>query len=96
MAEVSLSTMWAKGRFSHMAEFAAKLRELGFTHVEPNALVSPRMLNELLKTTVLISSIHSPCPTVLSSRGTPVSGLSLSSLDASERVEAVGFTSVFL
>jgi sugar phosphate isomerase/epimerase len=84
--------MWAKGRFSHMAGFAAKLRELGFTHVEPNALVSPRMLNELLKTTVPISSIHSPCPTVLSSRGIPVSGLSLSSLDASERVEAVSFT----
>jgi sugar phosphate isomerase/epimerase len=92
LAEVSLSTMWAKGRFSHMAGFAAKLRELGFTHVEPNALVSPRMLNELLKTTVPISSIHSPCPTVLSSRGIPVSGLSLSSLDASERVEAVSFT----
>jgi len=83
--------MWAKGRFSRMAEFVAKLRELGFTHVEPNTLVSPRMLNELLKTTVLISSIHSPCPAVLSSRGTPVSTLSLSSLDVSERVEAVSF-----
>jgi sugar phosphate isomerase/epimerase len=84
--------MWVKGRFSHMAGFAAKLRELGFTHVEPNALVSPRMLNELLKTTVPISSIHSPCPAVLSSQGIPVSRLSLSSLDVSERVEAVGFT----
>jgi sugar phosphate isomerase/epimerase len=90
--EVSLSTMWAKGRFSHMAGFAAKLRELGFTHVEPNTLVSPRMLNELLKTTVPISSIHSPCPAVLSSQGIPVSSLSLSSLDTSERVEAVSFT----
>jgi sugar phosphate isomerase/epimerase len=84
--------MWAKGRFSHMAGFAAKLRELGFTHVEPNTLVSPRMLNELLKATVPISSIHSPCPEVLSSRGVPASRLSLSSLDASERVEAVSFT----
>ncbi|MGB5925029.1 MAG: TIM barrel protein [Dehalococcoidia bacterium] len=90
--EVSLSTMWAKGRFSHMAGFTAKLRELGFTHVEPNTLVSPRMLNELLKTTVPISSIHSPCPAVLSSQGIPVSSLSLSSLNASERVEAVSFT----
>jgi len=84
--------MWAKGRFSHMAGFAAKLRELGFTHVEPNTLVSPGMLNELLKTTVPISSIHSPCPAVLSSQGIPVSSLSLSSLDASEREEAVSFT----
>ena len=91
MLEVSLSTMWAKDRFSHMAEFAAKLRELGFTHVEPNRLVSPRMLAELLKTGIPISSIHSPCPTVLSSKGTDVDRLSLSSLDMSERVEAVSF-----
>ena len=83
--------MWAKGRFSHMAEFAAKLRELGFTHVEPNRLVSPRILAELLKTGVPISSIHSPCPTVLSSQGMDVDRLSLSSLDVSERMEAVSF-----
>ncbi len=90
--EVSLSTMWANGRFTHMAEFAAKLRELGFTHVEPNRLVSPRMLAELLKTGVPISSIHSPCPAVLSSQGNDVDRLSLSALDVSERVEAVDFT----
>ncbi len=83
--------MWAKDRFSHMAEFAAKLRELGFTHVEPNRAVSPRMLAELLKTGIPVSSIHSPCPTVLSSKGTDVDRLSLSSLDVSERVESVSF-----
>jgi sugar phosphate isomerase/epimerase len=90
--EVSLSTMWAKGRFSHMAGFAAKARELGFTHIEANTSISPRMLSELLKTTVPISSVHSPCPAVLSSRGIPVSNLSLSSLDESERMEAISFT----
>ncbi len=84
--------MWAKGRFSHMAGFAAKLGELGFTHVEPNILVSPQMLNELLKTTLPISSIHSPCPAALSSQGIPTSSLSLSSLDARQRTEAVLFT----
>ena len=92
MPEVSLSTMWAKGRFSRMAEFAAKARELGFTHVEPNASVSPKLLRELLKTGVPISSIHSPCPAVPSSRGIPVSSLSLSSPDTSQRTEAVSFT----
>jgi len=75
-----------------MAEFAAKARELGFTHVEPNASVSPKLLRELLKTGVPISSIHSPCPAVPSSRGTPVSSLSLSSPDTSQRTEAVSFT----
>lgn len=92
MFEVSLSTMWVKGRFSHMAGFAAKARELGFTHIEANTSISQRMLSELLKTTVPISSIHSPCPAVLSSKGIPVSSLSLSSLDENERMEAVSFT----
>jgi len=58
LLEVSLSTMWAKGRFSHMAGFATKARELGFTHIEANTSISQRMLDELLKTTVPISSIH--------------------------------------
>lgn len=92
MLEVSLSTMWVKGRFSHMAGFAAKAKESGFTHIEANASISPRMLSELLKTTIPISSIHAPCPTVLSSRGIPISSLSLSSLDESERMEAISFT----
>jgi len=90
--EVSLSTMWAKSRFSHMAGFAAKAKELGFTHIEANTSISPRMLSELLKTSIPISSIHSPCPAVLSSRGIPINSLSLSSLDESERTEAVSFT----
>ena len=84
--------MWAKGRFSRMAEFAARARELGFSHVEPNSSVSPGMLTDLLDSGVPISSIHAPCPAVLSSRGTPVSTLSLSSLEKTERMEAVGFT----
>jgi sugar phosphate isomerase/epimerase len=83
--------MWAKGRFSHMAGFAAKVREFGFSHVEPNASVAPGMLSELLKAKVPISSIHSPCPAVSSSKGIPASSLSLSSLDMSERLEAVSF-----
>jgi len=92
LPEVSLSTMWAKGRFSHMAEFATKAKELGFTHIEANASISPQMLSELIEATVPISSIHSPCPAVMSSRGIPISSLFLSSLDESERMEAVSFT----
>lgn len=84
--------MWAKGRFSHMAEFAAKAKELGFTHIEAGRSVSPPMLAQLLRTNLPISSIHSPCPAVLSSKGIPISSLSLSSLDENERIEAVDFT----
>ncbi len=84
--------MWAKGRFSNMAGFVTKAKEFGFTHIEANASVSPQMLSELRKTRVSISSIHSPCPATLSSRGTPISSLSLSSLNESDRMEAVSFT----
>jgi sugar phosphate isomerase/epimerase len=84
--------MWAKGRFTHMAEFATKAKELGFTHIEANASISPQMLSELIEAAVPISSIHAPCPAVLSSRGIPISSLSLSSLDEDERMEAVSFT----
>jgi len=84
--------MWAKGRFSHMAEFAAKAKELGFIHLEANASIFPRMISELLESTVPISSIHSPCPAVLSTRGISASSLSLSPLDESERIEVVSFT----
>jgi sugar phosphate isomerase/epimerase len=59
--------------------------------VEANSSVSPQGLDELIKTSVPISSIHSPCPAVLSSKGIPVANLSLSSLDESEREEAVNF-----
>jgi sugar phosphate isomerase/epimerase len=90
--EVSLSTMWAKGRFNHMADFVTKARELGFTHIEPNSSISPRMLDELLATTAPISSLHSPCPAVLSSKGIPTNDLSLSSLDEIKRTDAVGIT----
>jgi sugar phosphate isomerase/epimerase len=91
LPEISLSTMWVKGRFGHMAEFATKAKELGFTHIEANASISPQMFSELIEAAVPFSSIHSPCPAVLSSRGIPISSLSLSSLDESERMEAVSF-----
>ncbi len=72
-----------------MAEFVCRAQALGFTHIEANAWISPRMLRELIETRVPISSIHSPCPAKPSSTGAPVSDLSLSSLDEDERREAV-------
>ena len=75
-----------------MAEFATKAKGLGFTHIEANASISPQMLSELIEAAVPISSIHSPCPAVMSSRGIPISSLSLSSLGENERMEAVSFT----
>jgi len=83
--------MWVKDRFLNMAEFAAKAKEFGFSHVEVNASVSPQQLAELIQTSIPISSIHSPSPAVLSPKGTPVVNLSLSSLEENERQQAVSF-----
>jgi sugar phosphate isomerase/epimerase len=83
--------MWAKDRFDDMAEFASEAKEFGFSHVEINASVSPQGLSELVETSIPISSIHSPSPAVLSSRGVPVADLSLSSLEVRQREEAVSF-----
>lgn len=88
---LSLSTMWASGRFANMVEFAARAEALGFDQVEPNAWLTPRRLRELIESGIPISSIHSPCPAVPSSRGDGASSLLLSSLDESERREAVSF-----
>jgi sugar phosphate isomerase/epimerase len=89
--QVSLSTMWAKGRFSNGMEFVAQAKEFGFTHIEPNSSITPRMLDELIKSSMPILSIHSPCPARLSSKGIPSSSLSLSSRDETGRKEAVDF-----
>jgi sugar phosphate isomerase/epimerase len=89
--QVSLSTMWAQGRFKHMTEFVVKARDFGFTQIEAHSSLSPEMLDELIETSAPISSIHSPCPTSLSSKGIPVASLSLSSTEESERREAIGF-----
>jgi len=62
-----------------MTEFAAKAREFGFSYVEANASVSAQRLAELVQTSMPISSVHSPAPTVLSSEGIPVANLCLSS-----------------
>ena len=88
---ISLSTMWAKGRFSHMKEFATKAKEWGFTHIEANSIVSPQMLDELVDDSMPISSLHCPCPNRPSSTGVPAASLSLSSLDEAERREAIRF-----
>jgi hypothetical protein len=74
-----------------MAEFTTKVKGLGFTHTEANTSISPQMLGELIETAVPISSIHSHCRAIISSKGIPLISLSLSSLDKNNRMEATGF-----
>ena len=59
MPQISLSTMWAKGRFSHMPQFVTKVKKFGFLAIRAQVF-SPQGLNEPIETSFPISSIHRP------------------------------------
>jgi len=90
MADVSLSTMWAQGRFQHLGEFVAAVRRMGFSEIEINYTVDPRGLAELLANgDGAYPSFHSPVPRVRAGDGRWSDELNLASLDEGERREAV-------
>ena len=90
MADVSLSTMWAQGRFQRLGDFVATARRLGFGGIEINYTVEPQGLAELLATgDGAYPSFHSPVPRVKAGNGRWNDELSLASLDEEERRQAV-------
>jgi len=87
---ISLSTMWAVGRYERMADFVAAAHRMGFGGIELNYQLTPPMLAEIIELweegKVRVSSIHDPCPTLTQSlRHSP----QLSALDRDERKAAV-------
>ena len=90
MADVSLSTMWAQGRFQNLGEFVAAVRRMGFGGIEINYTVDPRGLAELLADgDGAYPSFHSPVPMVKAGDGRWSHDLNLASLDEEERRQAV-------
>jgi len=90
--DISLSTMWARGRYTDLIEFSRDAQSWGYSAIEANAYVtSDGMLNMLTQGALPLSSLHNPCPNVQSSRDCSAYDLSLCSLDESERSEAVSF-----
>ena len=60
--KVSLSTMWAIGKFTSLREFMEEASRLGFDQVELNHQIDSRMLIGIDLKHAPISSIHEPCP----------------------------------
>jgi sugar phosphate isomerase/epimerase len=90
MAGVSLSTMWAQGRFDSMSGFPRAVQRLGFQGIEINYTVDPKALGELLEANqVSIPSLHAPVPKVKAANGRWTNDLNLASLDQEERCLAV-------
>jgi sugar phosphate isomerase/epimerase len=65
VSELSLSTMWAIGRFQGLTDFFREGKRLGFRRFELNHAVDSAMLDSLSLDKV-ITSIHEPCPADIS------------------------------
>ena len=93
MSNVSLSSMWAVGRFTAAAAFVAAARRVGCAHVEANHQVSPAMFAGLVALSRehpgLVSSVHDTCPAVMELREMTKRDWLLSSPDPACRAEAV-------
>ncbi len=97
MANVSLSTMWAQGRFQHLGDFVAAVGRMGFDGIEINYTVEPQGLEELLANgNGTYPSFHSPVPRVKASDGRWSDELNLASPDEEERRQAVALASTTL
>jgi len=97
MANVSLSTMWAQGRFQHLGDFVAAVRRLGFSGIEINYTVEPQGLEELLANSDgAYPSFHSPVPRVKASDGRWSEDLNLASPDEEERRQAMAVAATTL
>jgi len=90
MANVSLSTMWAQGRFQHLGDFVSAVRRMGFDGIEINYTVEPPGLEELITDgNGAYPSFHSPVPRVRTDDGRWSDELNLASPNEEERRQAV-------
>ncbi|MCL6648992.1 MAG: sugar phosphate isomerase/epimerase [Chloroflexi bacterium] len=87
-APLSLSSMWAVGRFATAAEFRAAAAALGFAAVEFNYETPPAWL-EQPGSGLPVRSLHNPCPAQRFANGRWSYELSLGALDEDERATAV-------
>lgn len=90
--QVSLSSMWAVQRCESAGDFVRQALDLGFTHIEANYQLTPRMVSELLALpTPPVLSVHSPCPSQLVREGLWSYKIPLNAPDPAERALALGF-----
>jgi sugar phosphate isomerase/epimerase len=66
MWNAALSTMWSFGLFSCLEDFFSGARQLGFDRFEINHQVDSRMLKGIDLNSLLIGSVHEPCPSDIS------------------------------
>jgi sugar phosphate isomerase/epimerase len=62
----SLSTMWAKDRYSNLEDFFLAAREMGFASIELNHQIDSQQLAGISLGKYAFSSVHEPCPADIS------------------------------
>jgi FMN phosphatase YigB (HAD superfamily)/sugar phosphate isomerase/epimerase len=87
--DASLSTMWGMKKFSAFGDFLLAAPRLGFAGVELNHQVTPGMLAEIDLNCCRFTSIHEPCPAVISAHVLKKQDLLISSPDEERRREGV-------
>ena len=87
--QVSLSAMWITDRYDEIDHFLSYTNKWGFTHIETTSSMPSQTLDKIARSSIPLSSLHSPCPHAISSTGVPAKDLSLSSNREPERREAV-------
>jgi FMN phosphatase YigB (HAD superfamily)/sugar phosphate isomerase/epimerase len=87
--DASLSTMWGIKKFAEFSDFLIASRRLGFAKVELNHQVSPSMLSGINMNGFRFSSVHEPCPAVISAETLKKQDLLISSPDEARRCEGV-------
>lgn len=89
MSEPILSTMWAQNRFTHLRDFFAAAREMGFRRYELNHQVTEAMLEGISPGEYEVASLHAPCPQTIDLVTQSRNDILPSSLDEEKRKEAV-------
>ena len=87
--DASLSTMWARTKFSVLSDFFLAAGRLGFPKIELNHQVDSRMLSSVNLGKYTISSVHEPCPADISMETLKARDWMISSLDEDCRQQGV-------
>jgi HAD superfamily hydrolase (TIGR01662 family) len=88
--DASLSTMWGIKKFAAFSDFLIASRRLGFAYIELNHQVAPTMLAGFdRKNGYRVSSVHEPCPAVISAEILKKQDLLISSPVEERRLEGV-------
>ncbi len=87
--DISFSTMWGIKKFTELSDFLLAASRLGMARIELNHQVRPDMLAGLDLSQYEISSIHEPCPAVISSVLLRKQDLLISSPDEKRRKQGV-------